>query len=210
MDANAELAKLQEQRSRAASRVSDLEREWREALEASRQASAELAELERHGGNAASRHKVEEKLAEAKRLADQPWSERLEGARAGLRDAERVYRAAVAANLPALVDAIEGESRLAAQDFNDAAAAILSAAVRWDASAQKLSSTIVHVARPGPMDVSRSKAEEAVRAVAALVAAGGEEGVVLDKRRPPWSRLFGLDEDVVEAEVVDVPTVTVA
>ena len=60
------------------------------------------------------------------------------------------------------------------------------------------------LARPDAtrLDVSRSRAEEAVRAVAALVAAGGEEGPTLDRRRPPWAALLGVDEPVeVVAEV---------
>jgi len=128
-----ELAKLETERKRAGDRVSAVERQWREALEASRQASAELAHVERTGGSASARHAAEEKLAEAKRLADQPWPERLQGARDASSDVDRRYRAAVAANLAELLDEDEAAGETAAQDFNTAVSALIAAGLKWQA-----------------------------------------------------------------------------
>jgi hypothetical protein len=79
IDANAELAKLQDERTRASAGVTDLERAWREAVETSRHASAELAEVERHGANATTRRKAEEKLTAAKAKASEPRRPRRPG-----------------------------------------------------------------------------------------------------------------------------------
>ena len=69
----------------------------------------------------------------------------------------------------------------------------------------EISSTIVLVASPTPGDVSRPRAEEAVRAVASLVAAGGERGPVLARDREPWSRLLGRQQEAEPDAVEPVP-----
>ncbi len=191
-----ELAKLETERKRAGDRVSSVEREWREALEASRQVSAELAHLERTGGSATARKAAEEKLTEAKRLADQPWPERLQGARDARQDADRAYRTYVAAHLGELVEELEVAGETAAENVNTAAAALIAASLEWQAVAGRISATISLVARPSTADVSRSRveADEAARAAIALVNVGGEVGPRLDRTRPPWATLLGEDE----------------
>jgi hypothetical protein len=193
MDANAELAKLQAERSAAAARVSEVEREWRAAVEAASVSSALLSEVERTGGNATSRRAAEEKLAESKRRAAEPWAERVEGAKAAGRDADRRYRAHVGAHLGQLVEGLEADGRIAAERVNSAAADLIAAHAEWQAVAGQISALITQIARPSTGDVSRSRpeADAAVQGAIALAHVGGERGVVLDRTRPPWNHLLG-------------------
>jgi hypothetical protein len=181
---------LQEQRAAATARVSDLEREWRGANAQAAEASGRLAHAERTSASATAIRKAEEELAAAKARAAEPRSERVEGAQAAGRDVERRLREFVAGNLGELVTAIETDGELAAQRLNAAAADLLAAAADWRAAEQRIGQTITLVHRPTPHDVTRSQAEEAVRAVAALVAAGGENGPTLDRNRDPWAALL--------------------
>lgn len=187
-----ELEKVRAARGRAAARVAELDLGWRQAVEQSREASAQLAEVERSGASAARRHAAEEKLGEAKQRAGEPWAERVEGAKAALRDADARVRAFVEANLGELIDGIEERGEAAASRVNSAAAELLSAVAEWRAVESELSATIVPVHQPGVGDVSRPQpeTEAAARAVAALVAAGGERGPALERRNAPWDALL--------------------
>jgi hypothetical protein len=186
-----ELDRLREERGRAGARVSGLEAEWRAAQEAVAQAAAEVAELERSGGSASSRHKVEEQLAAAKAKAAEPWAERVDGARRAIRDHDQKLRAYTASNFDEIVTDIEARGAEAAARLNEAATAMLAAAADWNQAASQLGATLARVRNPDPFDVSRPSSEDAIRAVAALVAAGGEDGVRLDRTRPPWDTLLG-------------------
>ena len=201
--ANAELAKLQTQRSRAASRIAGLESQWRDAVEASRLASGALTELERNGGSATSCHAAEEKLADAKQLAGEPWAERISGAKAAARDVDRRYREHIAEHLGELLDELEADRRVAAERVNAAAADLNSAHVAWQNAATEISATIALVGQLSTADVRRSRpeADEAARAAIALVGVGGERGPQLDRQRPPWSDLPG-DAEAVDADAV--------
>jgi chromosome segregation ATPase len=210
MSATDALAKLQEDRSRAASRASALERDWRTANEETAQASEALADVERTRGNINTRRSAEKRLRTAKERAAEPWAERIEGARAATRDIDRRVREHTAANLDELVTAIEAKGLAAAARLNAAAADLLAAAAAWESAAAELGSTLARVSRPGPLDVSRPQAEQATRAVAALIAAGGEEGPMLARDREPWDRLLGLQEATAEqrAEIDELQAVT--
>jgi chromosome segregation ATPase len=85
-NASVELAKLHEQRSRAATRVDELKREARTAALAAADASAALADHDRHGGTpAAKRRELDQTLAAAKARAAEPWAEGVAGAVPALR-----------------------------------------------------------------------------------------------------------------------------
>ncbi len=96
------------------------------AVAAARDASAALAEGERLGLTATKRHSLEEALAaSAKGKADQPWPERVEGAKSAVRDADQAIRAHIASHLGELVEALEADGRVAAEKVNEAAAALV-------------------------------------------------------------------------------------
>jgi chromosome segregation ATPase len=194
MNATDRLRELQEQRDAAGARVGQLEDEHRRAVAAQQEASAALAEAERVGVSATKRHALEQALAEAKARADEPWSERLEGARGAVRDADHALRDHVAAHLDELVTALEREGEAAAQAVDEAAANLFTAQLERDRIAAALGSLITRVSRPGPMDVSRSRADELARSAAAFAAAGGEDPPRLDRTRPPWSELLAQHE----------------
>ena len=200
-----ELAKLRIGTQPRRIRVSDLEREWREAVEATATASAALAEVERHGGSATTRHKAEEALAAAKQRAGEPWAERVEGAKAAARDLDKRYRAYVSEHLGELVEALEQDGKLAAEAVNRAAGDLVTAHAEWGAVAAQIGTLVSQVSRVSPGDVSypQPQADEAARGAIALVAAGGEYGPRLARDREPWSSLLGAN-DVVEVDDVAV------
>ena len=200
MDATAttELRELQERGAAAASRISDLERAWRSANEEVAAASARLSQAERAGASPSTIRKIEGELAAAKAKAAEPWAERVEGARAAARDVERQVRTFVGANLDELVRALEADGQAAADQVNAAASALVSAHAEWEAVAAQIGKVIATVARPAPGDVSFSRADEVARAAAGLVAAGGENGPVLDRTRDPWALLLGQAEPELE------------
>jgi len=203
-DAITELQELRQQRAAAAGRVGDLEREQRATSEQVAQASARLTEAERTGASTTAIRKAEQELAAARERAGQRWSERAAGARAAVRDLGARTREYVGENLAELVEVHEAEGEIAAAKLNAAATELLAAAAEWNSVASMLGATITLVASPSPGDVGRSQAEEAVRAVAVLVADGGERGPVLVRDREPWSRLLGGQQEA-EAQPERVP-----
>jgi DNA repair exonuclease SbcCD ATPase subunit len=206
-DASVELAKREEERRRAASRVSGIESEWRQAIAASRDASAALAEVERHGRSAAARSAAEQKLTDARAKADEPWAERVEGARSAARDVDRAYRAHVTAHLGELVEELEERGRDAVVRVNDAAGELAAAITEREAVAEQIRSLISKIARPGVADVRYGAGDELAQAVAAFIRQGGEIPPTLDRNRPPWDTLLGGDVAGVE---LDVPEPAVA
>lgn len=77
-------------------------------------------------------------LSVAKAKADQPWPERVEGAKAAVRDADQAKRAHIAANLAELVEALEQDGEAAAQRVDAAAASLVSAYLEREQIAQSL------------------------------------------------------------------------
>jgi hypothetical protein len=145
---------------------------------------------------------LEQQLAEAKAAVDEPWAERIDGARRAVRDVDARIRTYVGEHLVDIVAGIEARGADAANRWNAAAAEMLAASADWNAAAAELGQTLTHIRRPDPFDVSRPASEQAVRAVAQLVAEGGETGVRLDRSRAPWDTLLGEPEpaDVDELE----------
>jgi hypothetical protein len=191
MDAAQGLATLQEERNRAAARISNLEAEWRAAQASVAQASAALAEVERHGGSATTRHKAEKALSEAQALAGQPWAERVEGARRGARDSDAAIRAHTAANLPELVEEVEERGQEVADRINASLASIVADHGELEHIAAELGRLLTAVSVPGSMDVSRSESEQVARAAAAVIGAGGEVGPRVSRVNAPWATLLG-------------------
>jgi hypothetical protein len=189
-DTTAQLEELHHRRSNAAARINEIERNWRQANEQVAFASQALAELERQGASAPRRHKAEETLAAAKLKQAEPWQERLDGARAAARDVDRQLREFTAENLAELVETLEQEGQAVADRINAAAAELVSAHADWEAIAGRIGATISMVSHPGPYDVSRSTAEQTVRAAVALINDGGEQAPQLDRNAAPWDTLL--------------------
>lgn len=87
------MARLIEQREQAQARVDAIDAEQREATAAVQRGSDELVALERAGGPAAQRRKVEAELAAARAKASEPWGERAAVARARMRDRQAAVKA---------------------------------------------------------------------------------------------------------------------
>jgi hypothetical protein len=198
MDATDRLHELQEQRQAVRARVDQLERDYREAVAAQRDAGAAGAEADRLGVSATKRQRLEEALPAAKARADQPWPERIAGAQDAIRDADRLLREHVAAHLVELVATKEIDGEASAARVDRAAAELVAAYQEREAVAAELGQLITWVRRPQPGDVSFSRADEAYRAAAALLAGGGEVPVTLARDRPPWDLLLGEDEATAE------------
>ena len=186
-----QMAKLDEAVEAARSRLYEIETSQAQAVQAAQQASAELAEFERHGsGRPAERQKLEDALAKAKAEANAPWQERQQGARAGLRDAEAELQVFTAEHLRELVVPVEERGAEAVADMVSAAQLLLDAHARRAAAEQELGGLMVkagHLVHPsdvGPPSRAGGVVHEALR----LVEEGEPAPVV---RRYPGEPLQG-------------------
>src|SRR5262245_1595979 len=110
--ATQQLAALVEQRSHAVRRVRELEAEQRNASASLAAAREAVAEFHRHGGGTpAEQKRLEGALAEAQSRFNEPWAERIEGARRAARDAQQPVRSFVAENLAELVGALHTDGQ---------------------------------------------------------------------------------------------------
>jgi hypothetical protein len=188
-----QLEQLHAHRATAAARITTIERTWQEANERVANASAALAQAEREGATTARLRKAEDTLGTAKAKAAEPWTERLDGARAAARDADRQLREFTAANLGELVAMLEKEGQQTADRINAAASELIAAWSEWEAIATRIGATITLVTPPGPYDVSRSTAEQTARAAMVLINDGGANGPTLDRNAAPWDTLLGAE-----------------
>ena len=180
------LAGLTDRRKQASARIDELEREWQAANIALVQARRDLVEFERQCGPAAERRTLEMKLVEAEAKAAQPWRERIEGARRGVDDLDAERQRFIADQLDALVAECEAEGEAAAARLTDAARQMVDAYLEREQIAGQIAVLASSVGRVRPGDVSRSRAEEVVRAANGMLLDGGEEPPVLrrDPREP--------------------------
>lgn len=182
------MARLVDQRARATARVEELESQARAAGQAAAEASTALAEFERKGGSANKRRELEAALAEAKASASQPWHERVEGARAAVRDAQAELQKFQGDNLAELIEALQVEGEVAASKIDAACEELVAAFGERERIAREISLTAMAVGRIRPGDVSATHAEQLVAAARALLEAGGEARPVLrhDPRQPRY------------------------
>jgi hypothetical protein len=125
--ATTELSRLREARAKAGAEVSDLEAKQRAAHLAAQGVGAELAEAERVGASASKLHQLEERLADAKAVAAQPWAERIAGRRQRVRNCDGELRRHAQEHLPELAADIEGDGLVAVQEMVVAAEAFIQA-----------------------------------------------------------------------------------
>jgi hypothetical protein len=197
-EASGELAKLQDRRARAAARVDALEADWRAAVTAAQEASAGLAHAERVGVSASKRSALEEELATAKARAAEPWAERVEGAKAAVRDADSAIREHVATHLPALVADEEAAGREVAAKINELALALVAAFSEREQIESSLGQLLVRAAgRVSPGDVTYSRAADVAVACRALLDSGGEAAVMVNRSHAPWDRLLESEAEAV-------------
>jgi hypothetical protein len=103
-EATATLTQIEARRSRAATRVEELEREQSAAHQAVHEAVAAIAENERRGGRPADRQRLEEELGAAREAAqDVALRARIEGARRRVADLDAERQRLIAECLPELV-----------------------------------------------------------------------------------------------------------
>ena len=186
LSATEELARLVERYAEASGRIDDLERTWRSANETLAQARAALIELERRGGSAAERGKLEKQLVDAEAAAAQPWRERVEGARQAAHDLDVDRRQHVAENLDELVKERESAGWSATEEFNRDLEGLVAKHQAWSQVASEITALAAVAGRTQPGDVTRTKAEQLMREVAALLLDGGENPPALlrDPRQP--------------------------
>jgi hypothetical protein len=181
------LGEVTARRDAAQRRVDELEAEQRAAGQARAAARAALVEAERTGARPAERSRAGKALADAD-LKPTILTAKMEGARAAVRDAEVEVARVVGANLDELVAAREEDGRTAVASLNAALQEVVAAFHRREAIAAEISGLASMAGRIHPGDVSRSRAEEVVRAVSDLLANGGELAPTLD-RDPRLPRL---------------------
>ncbi len=180
------LAELRERVDRAHERVRTLEREQYEAAAAARNASDQLAHFERTGGRAAERAKLETTLVQARSKAAEPWSERIRGAQAAVRDAQAAVARQVRDRFDELREEIEAEGVIVAEAFADAVRRMVELHAEREAVAQRLSALCSTITRLHPGDVSCSRASQVVIEAQRFLSGGVEEPPRLrrDPREP--------------------------
>jgi hypothetical protein len=195
------MARLVDLRSRANARVEELEGQARAAGQAVVEASAALAEFERKGGRPADRRQLEQELAAAKQRAEEPWHERVEGARAALRDADEQLRQYQAQHLNELVEALEADGRIVASKIDAACEAVVTAYSERERIAHEISAVASQVGRIHFGDISFSRAEALAREARTLIQEGGEVPPTLrrDPRQPRLGEPAVADEKVEAA-----------
>jgi hypothetical protein len=167
MDASTGMAKLVEQRRRAGARVDELEKEAGAARRRLEEAKEALVQAEAAGAPAAQRKKLEQEYADAKTQAEAPWAERVEGGRRAIRDAQRQIQIFAGENLTELVADLEEQGQVAAADVTEHAEALVAAYGRRERIASEISQLAALTGAVRPGDVSRSRAEQCVRAASA-------------------------------------------
>jgi hypothetical protein len=181
-----ELARLDERRALVVGRINELQTAQREATKALQEARTALVEFERRGGSKAEGTKLETQLRTAEARAAEPWTERIEGARAAARDADIDRHQFIAEHLTELVDDRQAAGAEAATRINEHLAAFTAAYYEWNAVAQEIIGLASSIAQLRPGDVSRTRCEAVVREAERLLRSGGELGPVLehDPRQP--------------------------
>jgi small-conductance mechanosensitive channel len=194
-----ELNLLVSEQDALARRRDELDNERRAAWERAQELSGELATLEHRAARgekvpAAERSKLEAALAAAKAKTEEPWTERVAGVEAAVREQDGALRRYVADNLGPLFTELAEEAEAAASAVDAACRDLVSAYMRrMDVEAQTTAlSALVRIPRPG--DISRTHAEQVVMEANRLLESGGEQ--------PPLLRVELRVQDAEDAEDV--------
>jgi hypothetical protein len=187
------MAELVEQRRRATARVAELEAQARASQHVLAAAREALVDAGAAGATAAKLKTLEQDFADAKAAAEKPWAERVEGARRAVRDVQAEVQRYVGDNLTELVAALEADGEVAAGRVSEAAGQLVAAFEERERIAREIGQLAALTGRVLPSDVSRSRAEEVVRAAQALGLAGGERPPTLtrDPREPRYGEVTG-------------------
>jgi hypothetical protein len=179
-------ASLVERVASAEAKVDSLRAEQRTTAATRELARTALIQAERDGTTPAQRTKLEKALGEAETRASQRWAERIEGARQAARDAQFELQRFTAEHLTELVAQVEADGERATEKVNTAATALVEAFNEREQVAAQIAALASQAGRINPGDVSRSAAEGAAQAAAALIQRGGEVAPTLlhDPRKP--------------------------
>jgi hypothetical protein len=93
---------------------------------------------------------LEGALRKAQARRDEPWAERIRGARLGVQAAERAIAEHVTSNLAQLVAEVEEDGRLAAAAIDEAAQTLVDRYQQREQVAQKLVALLAADGRPMP------------------------------------------------------------
>jgi hypothetical protein len=191
-DVTAQLAKLLERRDAAERRIREVEAEQRTAVQEREAARARLIEHERRGGagRRAERAKLETALTQAEAHAAERWPERIEGARAALRDMHAQVHAYTYEHLDELIENVQRDGEVAAERVNVAAQNLVDAYQEREQVAAQIARHLATAdIRIRPGDITFSRAEQVARAAGNLLTNGGEERPRL--RRDPRVPIHG-------------------
>jgi hypothetical protein len=185
-NATTQLAALIAQRHKAQRRVDELSAEQRRAVEEREAARLTLVEFERGGGGRrAERTQLEQALADAEARLSERWPERIEGARAAVRDAQAAVTRFVGEHLDELVADRERDGEVVAGKLTELAEALLAVYAERERIAQEISSLVSTVTNVRPGDVSFTRAEALANEAQKLIQRGGEAPPALRRERMP-------------------------
>ena len=179
-EAATEFERLNDAARDLAARVADVDRQRADAVRQAHEASAALTALERRraGGedvDDATRRKAEKLLTAARTKADEPWAERIGGARAAARQADGEARGYAAANYESLASELAEDAQAVAASVDDALRAVMAARIEREAVGRRGDALIALAAqrsRPGLIPYTRI--DQAARECERVLMEGGE------------------------------------
>jgi hypothetical protein len=178
-EAMATLAALGEAEDQARARIDQVDAQTRAAHTEVNEAREALVQLEAGSPTPSERKQAEARLAKAEQAAAERWPERRQGAERAARESRQTLQLYAAEHLPELVAEVEETGAAAAEQVNACAEAFLEAMKRRDEVERNLTQIVALTRSMQPNDYNRSVADDARRAIRALLANGGEVGPAL-------------------------------
>jgi hypothetical protein len=178
-EAMATLAALGEAEDQARARIDQVDAQTRAAHTEVNEAREALVQLEAGSPTPGERKQAEARLAKAEQTVAERWPERRQGAERAAREARQALQLYAAEHLPELVAEVEEEGRAVAEQVDHACEAFLAAMKRRDEVERNLTQVVALTRSMQPNDYNRSVADDARRAIRALLANGGEVGPAL-------------------------------
>jgi hypothetical protein len=183
-----ELVRLAEAEEQLRARVDQVNVDARRAQAELLGAREALVAIERAAGpdgpTPQQRSAAEKRLARAEQNAGAPWRERIAGAERAAQDGRQRMQLHATEHLAELVGELEENGAETAAQVDHAAEMFMAATLRRTEAEQALTAVVALTRRMTPHDINRPRGSEAVRAVQALLAAGGEVGPALLAREP--------------------------
>lgn len=189
-DVTAELRELTERRRRLAEHQEQVQEGFRRAHRELQDAKTELGRVEADAAagdvTAKQRTQVECRVTAAQVKVAEPWEQRLDGAKAALRDADRDIQAFAADNIDELIAIAEDACEPHVARLNALAVELDQAIIEVSQASGGITQMLALAAiTPRPNAVTRMHTDELRAALSRFTGAGGQPPIALDRRYVP-------------------------